>query len=213
MKTTFFGEILGKTGNPSLPWGRSPGNLFLDKFWLNLDKFWLNLDKCWLNLDKLGLKWIKSLLYSDKFGRIWNGWIYPELLDFINPLKNPEEKISDIRTCILPEIFESNCHAGQQQQGRHNGSTVSAANSDVYIRRYFLTGCGLPHWQRSLVCFSVHSRDHTPSFDILNGPLRYLHASHYRYDLVEWYVLGWWVMSPHCCWTLTLLSIASKSCR
>ena len=59
MKTTFFGEILGKTGNHSLPWGRSPGNLFLDKFWLNLDKFWLNLDKFWLNLDKLGLKWIK----------------------------------------------------------------------------------------------------------------------------------------------------------
>ena len=50
----------GKPGNPSLPWGRSPGNLFLDKFWLNLDKFWLDLDK-------LLLKWIKSLLYSDKF--------------------------------------------------------------------------------------------------------------------------------------------------
>jgi hypothetical protein len=48
VKTTFFGEILGKTGNPSLPWGRSPGNLFLAKFWLNLDKFWLILDKFWL---------------------------------------------------------------------------------------------------------------------------------------------------------------------
>jgi hypothetical protein len=66
VKTTFFGEIVGKTGNPSLPWGRSPGNLCLYKFLLNLDK-------CWLNLDKLVLKWIKSLLYPDKFGRISGG--------------------------------------------------------------------------------------------------------------------------------------------
>jgi hypothetical protein len=52
VKTTVFGEILEKTGNPTVPWGRSPGFLFLDKFWLNLVKFWLNLDKFLLNLDK-----------------------------------------------------------------------------------------------------------------------------------------------------------------
>ena len=98
------------------PWGRSPGNLFLDKFWLDLDNFWLNLENFWLNLDKLGLKWIKSLLYSDKFGRSWNGWIYPELLDFINPWKNLWKTLPNSLLCqkllfpyVLPLAQPGSC--------------------------------------------------------------------------------------------------------
>ena len=45
--------------------------------------------------------------------------------------------------------------------------------------------------------FRTKSRGHTPSeMTPTKGPLRYLHASQDWYDLVEWYVLGWWVMSP-----------------